>query len=116
MGHDGRGRGGAAARNAIGPEPGPDDGARGGASAFEAIPRSAPGREVVVRTEFVVKRRGMVLECRHRLYAEANPGGAGDGAAHGRLLARATVTVMALRGSTRRPTSKLPQWVLDRLA
>ena len=74
----------------------------------------APGREVIVRTEFLVKRRGMVVECRHELLA-AGAEEAGRPRRRRRLLARATVTIMALRGSTRRPTSKLPPWLLDRL-
>jgi len=75
----------------------------------------APGREVIVRTNFVTKRRGMIVDCQHRLYMDVHSkedGGREVGKR--RLLARATVTIMALKGSTRRPTSKLPQWLLDR--
>jgi len=71
----------------------------------------APGREVIVQTNFFAKRRGMIVECRHRLCMDVS---SNNGRARRRLLARATVTIMALRGSTRRPTSKLPQWILDR--
>ena len=75
-----------------------------------------PGREVVVQTNFVTKRRGMIVDCEHRLYM--NVDSSIDGQKMGRsrrLLAQATVTVMALKGSTRRPTSKLPQWIFDRI-
>ncbi|KAL7537306.1 hypothetical protein ACHAXR_011040 [Thalassiosira sp. AJA248-18] len=71
-----------------------------------------PGGEVTVQTNFVVKRRGMIIDCQHRLYTAVN---SNDGMMNRRLLAQATVTVMALKGSSRRPTSKLPQWVLDRI-
>ena len=71
-----------------------------------------PGREVTVQTHFRSKRRGMILECQHRLYMEVN---VTDGKTNRRLLAQATVTIMALKGSTHRPTSKLPQWFLDKL-
>jgi len=71
-----------------------------------------PGREVIVQTSFIAKRRGMIVDCQHRLYMDVN---SNDGQNVGRrLLAQATVTIMALKGSTRRPTSKLPQWLLDR--
>lgn len=86
-----------------------------------------PGREVIVRTDFVVKRRGMIVDCRHRLYLDVGgdpriggntpmTGGAAGTKRRRRLLAQATVTIMALRGSTRRPTSKLPGWILDKFA
>ncbi|EJK71269.1 hypothetical protein THAOC_07312 [Thalassiosira oceanica] len=64
-----------------------------------------PGDEVTVQTMFSVRRRGMIVDCRHRLYL-------GDGPR--RLLAKATITIMALNGTTRRPTSKLPQWLVDK--
>ena len=64
-----------------------------------------PGDEVSTETVFAVRRRGMIVDCRHRLYL-------GDGPR--RLLAKATITIMALNGTTRRPTSKLPQWLVDK--
>lgn len=69
-----------------------------------------PGQEVMVRTQFIAKRRGMIVICQHQLYMDVE---AEVGLKRRRLLARATVTIMALKGSTRRPTSKLPQWLLD---
>lgn len=71
-----------------------------------------PGREVTVQTNFIVKRRGMILDCQHRLFMDVELDNGKR--MNRRLLAQATVTIMALKGSTRRPTSKLPQWVLDR--
>lgn len=101
-----------------------------------ATPAPSTRREMTVRTNFIVKRRGMIVECRHELYMDDD----GDNSSsdndvghrqssnendgnnwlekNGRkrtLLAKATVTVMALKGSTRRPTSKLPQWILDQI-
>ena len=82
-----------------------------------------PNRELIVRTNFVARRRGMIVECRHMLLMDiATTAGvrSSDGGGRGevqqtRLLARATVTLMALKGSTRRPTSKLPQRILDKI-
>jgi hypothetical protein len=81
-----------------------------------------------VRTKFIVKRRGMIVECRHELFMHGDDDyNDGDGVGFNMddngnynnsrrdLLATATVTVMALKGSTRRPTSKLPQWILDQI-
>mmetsp|Transcript_23360 Transcript_23360/g.46559 ORF Transcript_23360/g.46559 Transcript_23360/m.46559 type:complete len:422 (+) Transcript_23360:309-1574(+) len=68
-----------------------------------------PGSELTVQTNFVAKRRGMIIVCHHRLWMDV-----GDlKRKTRRLLAQSTVTIMALKGSTRRPTSKLPQWLLD---
>ena len=63
-------------------------------------------KEVIVQTMFDVKRRGMILDCHHKLWME-------DGK-HKILIGQATCVILALKGSTRRPTSKLPQWVLDK--
>jgi hypothetical protein len=81
-----------------------------------------------VRTKFIVKRRGMIVECRHELFMHGDDDyNDGDDVGFNMddngnynntrrdLLATATVTVMALKGSTRRPTSKLPQWILDQI-
>lgn len=66
----------------------------------------SPGKEVIVETSFDVKRRGMILDCHHTLWMEEG--------SQRKLLAQATCVIVALKGSTRRPTSKLPQWVLDK--
>ncbi len=87
---------------------------------------ATPSTDVVVRTEFIVKRRGMIVECRHELFKDENDSGNIGSSedeiraralsrSNGSLLAQATVTVMALKGSTRRPTSKLPQWIIDQI-
>jgi acyl-CoA thioesterase FadM len=97
-----------------------------------------PGREVIVQTSYIPKRRGMVIECNHRLWMEVDhyfdsdsdstrneiidDGGDKDDEktvdrkkkSMRRLLAQATVTIMVLKGSTRRPT-KLPQYLMDRI-
>ena len=98
-----------------------------------------PGREVIVQTSYIPKRRGMIIECNHRLwmdvdhYSDSNStrneilDDGGDKydektadrkrrkkKTMRRLLAQATVTIMALKGSTRRPT-KLPQHLMDRI-
>jgi acyl-CoA thioesterase FadM len=98
-----------------------------------------PGREVIVQTSYIPKRRGMIIECNHRLWMEVDhyfdsdstrdeildDGGDKDDEKTvdrkrrkkktvRRLLAQATVTIMALKGSTRRPT-KLPQHLMDRI-
>jgi len=83
-------------------------------------------REITVRTNFIVKRRGMIVECRHELFIDDeddedvrsdSPTSLSNNSTGGRrsLLAKAKVTVMALKGSTRRPTSKLPNWILDQI-
>lgn len=65
-----------------------------------------PGKEVIVQTAVEVKRRGMIIECHQSLLMA-------DKQNQKKLLAQATVTCVALKGSTRRPTSKLPQWVQE---
>lgn len=95
-----------------------------GEFAFENITdyylHPVPGREVMVQTNFIGKRRGMFIECHHRLYLNVEVVNRNDDGTevknhgkHRRLLAQASVTIMALKGSTLRPTSKLPQWLLD---
>lgn len=66
----------------------------------------APGKEVIVQTTFDVKSKGMILDCHHTIWMEDS--------GKKKLLAQATCVIVALKGSTRRPTSKLPQWVLDK--
>lgn len=93
-----------------------------------ATAKTVSRREITVRTNFIVKRRGMIVECRHELFMHGDDDyNDGDDVGfnlddncnnnNGRrnLLAKATVTVMALKGSTRRPTSKLPQWIFDQI-
>lgn len=63
-----------------------------------------PGEFVSVETSYVVKRRGMVIDCYQTLKAE-----------NGSRLAQGKVTLMLIKNSTRRPTSKLPDWVKERL-
>ena len=72
------------------------------------------GRDVIVETKFVIKRRGMVVECYHRLLMDMDE--VGDSSSKSRkLLAKATMTCMALNRDTHRPTSKLPKWLMDLL-
>lgn len=102
------------------------------ASPVRAMPSTmaTSRRDVIIRTNFVVKRRGMIVECRHELFMDQNDSdviGLSDeddnksellghtNTTSRILLAKATVTVMALNGSTRRPTSNLPQWILDQI-
>jgi hypothetical protein len=87
---------------------------------------NASRREITVRTNFIVKRRGMIVECRHELFMDdddddnVRPDSSKSLSNHSNggkrsLLAKATVTIMALKGSTRRPTSKLPNWILNQI-
>lgn len=74
------------------------------------------GRDVIVETKFVAKRRGMVVECYHRLLMDMNINDVdeqGSTSKSRKLLAKATMTMMALNKETHRPTSKLPQWLMD---
>jgi len=71
-----------------------------------------PGKDVIVDTDIFIKRRGMFVECHHRLFLDVK---LTNGENRRRLLAKATMTMMAITGSTRRPTSKLPKWVLELL-
>ncbi|KAK1745428.1 hypothetical protein QTG54_003352 [Skeletonema marinoi] len=73
------------------------------------------GRDVIVETKFVAKRRGMVVECYHRLLMDIDiDDDDHDSPSKSRkLLAKATMTMMALNKDTYRPTSNLPQWLMD---
>lgn len=78
------------------------------------------GRDVIVETKFVVKRRGMVVECYHRLLMDMDMDDIDDDEENEnttrksrRLLAKATMTMLALNRVTHRPTSKLPPWLMD---
>jgi acyl-CoA thioesterase FadM len=74
-----------------------------------------PGRDVIVDTDIVIKRRGMIVEFHHRLLMDVKLNNSGEKNSRRRLLAQATITIMAIKGSTYRPTSKLPKWLLDQL-
>lgn len=75
------------------------------------------GRDVIVETKFVAKRRGMIVECHHRLLMDMDidddDDDQGSTLKSRKLLAKATMTMMALNRDTHRPTSKLPQWLMD---
>lgn len=66
-----------------------------------------PGQSVAVETAIVMKRRGMVIECHQTLKSTA-------GTCDARL-AQGKVTLMLLNAKTRRPTTKLPEWVRELL-
>ena len=68
-------------------------------------------RDVIVETKFVAKRRGMIVECYHRLWMENDDGK--SPLMQRKLLAKATMTVMTLNRHTLRPTSKLPPWLME---
>ena len=63
-------------------------------------------------TDIGITRRGMFVECHHRLLLDVN---VHNGEKIRRLLAKATMTTMAIQGSSRRPTSKPPKWVSELL-
>lgn len=63
-----------------------------------------PGQNLTVETSYEVKRRGMVLDCYQTLKDDK-----------GSRLAQGLVTLMFIKNSTRRPTSKLPKWVKEGL-
>ena len=71
-----------------------------------------PVKDVIVDTDIFIKRRGMFVECHHRLLLDVE---LNNGEKIIRLLAKATMTMVAIQGSNRRPTSKLPKWVLELL-
>ncbi|KAL7457044.1 hypothetical protein ACHAWC_008529 [Mediolabrus comicus] len=73
-----------------------------------------PGRDVIVDTDIIIKRRGMIVEFHHRLLMDVKLNNSGEKNIR-RLLAQATITIMAIKGSTYRPISKLPKWLLDQL-
>ena len=62
-----------------------------------------PGQQVDVETVFVAKRKGMILECWQTLKSGTS------------RLAQGKVSLMMLDANTRRPTSKLPIWVRERI-
>jgi acyl-CoA thioesterase FadM len=62
-----------------------------------------PGQQLTVETSFVPKRRGMMIQCTQILKAGDTP------------LAQGKITIMTLDETTRRPTSKLPLWLQERM-
>lgn len=72
-----------------------------------------PGQSVTVKTNFVSKRGGMILDCNQMLLAPA-----WDETLEkyrNRRLAQATISIVALDAQKRRPTRKIPQWFLDKI-
>lgn len=63
-----------------------------------------PGQEGVVETSFVIKRKGMIVECFQTLKS-----------ASGARLAQAKISLMMISDASRRPTSKLPTWLKQKL-
>jgi hypothetical protein len=61
-----------------------------------------PGQVVAVETAMVVKRKGMVIECYQTLRSTSSPSA---------RLAQGKVSLMMLDAKSRRPTTKLPDWV-----
>jgi acyl-CoA thioesterase FadM len=57
-----------------------------------------PGQTGTVQTEFLAKRKGMILECHQSLWVED------------RCVAQGIVTIMSLNEATRRPTANFPPW------
>lgn len=62
-----------------------------------------PGDTVTVQTKFSTKKRGMRIECEHTAFC------------HGQRIAQGMVSLLTLDAKSRRPTSKLPQWLQDQL-
>lgn len=98
------------------------------------------GQELIVETEYVVKKRGMIIECHHKMrIPNINPTEvikdgntveknkslvtmtdndsveSGNNYDDCRMYAQGIVTLMALDERSRRPTSKLPDWLLVKL-
>lgn len=77
-----------------------------GSLVYEGTAECVPGKTVSVDTSFVTKRRGMIVECQHTLLCSETK----------ERLAQAVVTIMALNEKSRRPTSDLPQWLVDKMS
>lgn len=73
-----------------------------------------PGETVTVKTNFVSKRGGMILDCNQMLLVPAWD--ATLKKYRNRRLAQATITIMALDAKKRRPSRKVPQWFLDKIS
>ena len=72
-----------------------------------------PGQSVTVKTNFVSKRGGMILDCNQMLLVPA-----WDETLktyRNRRLAQATISIMALDAQKRRPTRKIPEWFVDKI-
>jgi len=72
-----------------------------------------PGRSVTVKTNFVSKRGGMVLECNQMLLVPAWDDAMN--ACRNRRLAQGKISIMALDAKKRRPTRNIPQWFIDKI-
>lgn len=63
-----------------------------------------PGQEVIVDTCCIIKRKGMIMEFYQTLESDC-----------GSRLAQGKVTLMMINEASRRPTSKLPAWLKERM-
>ena len=72
-----------------------------------------PGQSVTVKTNFVSKRGGMILDCNQMLLVPAWDETLDK--YRNRRLAQATISIMALDAQKRRPTRKIPQWFVDKI-
>ena len=63
-----------------------------------------PGQSVSVETSYVVKRKGMIVDCYQTLKSDDDY-----------RLAQGRVTLMMINTETYRPTSKLPDWVKQKI-
>jgi len=77
-----------------------------------------PGQNVLVETNAKARRRNMLFECRQTLYALEDssslkhPCDQEDDEGKVRI-AQAIITIMALDADTRRPTSNIPDWIVN---
>ena len=78
-----------------------------------SLVQCTPGTSVTVKTTFVSRRGGLVVECNHMLLVPAWD--EQSGAYRSRRLAQGTIVMMALDAKKRRPTRKLPQWLIDKM-
>jgi len=69
-----------------------------------------PGDLVNVRTSTKIKRKGMIIEC-HQTLETSNQ----SSSCPGIPLAQGKVTIMMINRTSRRPTAKLPAWLLEKL-
>jgi len=63
-----------------------------------------PGQSVSVETSYVVKRKGMIVDCYQTLKSDNDS-----------RLAQGRVTLMMIDTETHRPTSKLPDWARQKI-
>ena len=71
----------------------------------EADAGCRPGEAIAVKTYFLSKRRGRVIECRQTLLV--------SGTKRRRRLAQGIVTIMILEADTRRPAKSIPKWLKE---